>query len=161
MSAVASSAPALNLYGIPLASGLTNGAGVAAPGNIVGVAGVPSNPINLMPIPKDGYYRFILNGFINGTDAPGITGATFFFYSDLAATVKVGDISLAFPPSALFADADRLPFTIQNTLYLKASAALQGLTVRVVVSGSSSTIYNSMPGAAAANQGLAIYWQAI
>jgi hypothetical protein len=157
MSAVASSAPALDLYGVPLGSLLTNGAGVAAPGNIVGVAGVLSNPLYVTKIPKAGYYRFVLNGYVNGTNTPGVTGITFFFYSDVAATVKIGDITLAFPPAALIGQT-YVAFSQQNIIYVPESELL---TMRVVVSGSSSTIYNSLPNAAAANQGLALYWQPI
>jgi hypothetical protein len=160
MSAVASSAPALALYGVPLGSLLTNGAGVAAPGNIVGVAGVPSNPLYITKVPNSGYYRFILNGFVNATNAPAVTGVSFFLYSDTAATVKVGDMTLAFPPAAQLGTT-YVPFTVQNTFYLAASAEL--LTMRVVVSGSSSTIYNTFPPpfGAGATTGLSIYWQPI
>lgn len=157
MSAVASSAPALDLYGVPLASLYTNGAGVAAPGDINLVAGAPSNPFYVTKIPKAGYYRFILKGYMNQIDNPGVTGITFFFYSDVAATVKIGDITLAFPPAALIGQT-YLAFSQQNIIYVPASDLL---TMRVVVSGSTALIRNSLPNTVANNQGLALYWQEI
>jgi hypothetical protein len=151
MSALGSSTLAFDPAGFPILA--------SAGANLALVNNTPSAPIVLGRVPKSGIYSMLINGYVNG-GANAITRFNVNFFSDIAETNLVARMMCAVPLGAL--QGDPCPINMVLTTYLPASGAdvaLYALTAQITSFGAGGTIYNAMPNAAVAGQGMGFYWQ--